>query len=55
MYWGHFVDRVFHADPHPGNIFVAPGHPATMIDWSMVGRIDRPTSTSSLLISSTWR
>ncbi|MEU0383888.1 ABC1 kinase family protein [Streptomyces chartreusis] len=50
MYRGYFVDRTFHADPHPGNIFVAPGHPATMIDWGMVGRIDRPMSNSILLM-----
>ncbi|MGW4026083.1 ABC1 kinase family protein [Streptomyces sp. NPDC005009] len=50
MYRGYFVDRIFHADPHPGNIFVAPGHPATVIDWGMVGRIDRPMSTSILLL-----
>ncbi|MFV2117977.1 ABC1 kinase family protein [Streptomyces sp. Act-28] len=50
MYRGYFVDRVFHADPHPGNIFVEPGHPATLIDWGMVGRIDRPMSTSILLL-----
>ncbi|MFB9391619.1 ABC1 kinase family protein [Streptomyces coeruleoprunus] len=50
MYRGYFVDRIFHADPHPGNIFVKPGHPATIIDWGMVGRIDRPMSTSILLL-----
>ncbi|MDN3248008.1 ubiquinone biosynthesis protein [Streptomyces sp. DSM 42143] len=50
MYRGYFVDRIFHADPHPGNIFVEPGHPATVIDWGMVGRIDRPMSTSILLM-----
>jgi ubiquinone biosynthesis protein len=50
MYRGYFVDRIFHADPHPGNIFVAPGHPATVLDWGMVGRIDRPMSTSILLL-----
>ncbi|MFF1613951.1 ABC1 kinase family protein [Amycolatopsis sp. NPDC058278] len=44
MYRGYFVDRTFHADPHPGNVFVAPGHPAALIDWGMVGRLDRPTS-----------
>jgi ubiquinone biosynthesis protein len=41
MYQGYFSDYVFHADPHPGNIFVQPGKKATIIDWGMVGRIDR--------------
>ncbi|MEV4255877.1 AarF/UbiB family protein [Spirillospora sp. NPDC049652] len=44
MYRGYFVDRFFHADPHPGNIFVAPGRRAHLIDWGMVGRIDRRMS-----------
>ncbi|MBW4717313.1 ABC1 kinase family protein [Saccharothrix obliqua] len=44
MYRGYFVERIFHADPHPGNVFVAPGHPAALIDWGMVGRLDRPLS-----------
>jgi len=43
-----FVDGFFHADPHPGNIFVAPGpesssrHPAwrlMVVDFGMVGRV----------------
>lgn len=50
MYRGYFVDRVFHADPHPGNVFVHPGEKATVIGWGMVGRIDRPTSTGILLL-----
>ncbi|WP_037842973.1 ABC1 kinase family protein [Streptomyces sp. NRRL WC-3549] len=50
MYRGYFVDRIFHGDPHPGNVFVHPGQPATLIDWGMVGRIDRPMSTSILLL-----
>jgi ubiquinone biosynthesis protein len=50
MYRGYFADRVFHADPHPGNIFVHPGGKATVIDWGMVGRIDRPMSNSMLLL-----
>ncbi|MFG7944563.1 ABC1 kinase family protein, partial [Streptomyces cacaoi] len=50
MYRGYFVDRVFHADPHPGNVFIEPGEKATVIDWGMVGRIDRPMSTSILLL-----
>ncbi|MGK5552608.1 ABC1 kinase family protein [Actinomadura kijaniata] len=45
---GYFVDRTFHGDPHPGNIFVHPGAPTTVIDWGMVGHIDRHTSLALL-------
>ena len=41
LFHGFMVDGMFHADPHPGNVFVAPGEPATVIDFGMVGRIDR--------------
>ncbi len=40
-----FEDGFFHADPHPGNLFVAPveGQPGqfrlTFIDFGMVGRV----------------
>ncbi|HUR48709.1 MAG TPA: AarF/ABC1/UbiB kinase family protein, partial [Acidimicrobiales bacterium] len=37
MFWGFFVDRKFHADPHPGNVFISPDGQATIIDWGMVG------------------
>ncbi|GAA4815751.1 ABC1 kinase family protein [Streptomyces ziwulingensis] len=47
---GYFLDRVFHADPHPGNIFVQPGGPVTIIDWGMAGRVDRRLSMSLLLV-----
>ncbi|MGH8905740.1 MAG: ABC1 kinase family protein [Egibacteraceae bacterium] len=50
MYRGYFIDRMFHADPHPGNIFVHPGEKAYMIDWGMVGRMDRRMSMTVLLI-----
>lgn len=40
VYKGLMVDGIFHADPHPGNIFVAPDRPATLIDFGMVGRLD---------------
>lgn len=50
MYRGYFTTKVFHADPHPGNIFVHPGEKATLIDWGMVGRIDRRTSHAVLLV-----
>jgi ubiquinone biosynthesis protein len=33
----------FHADPHPGNIFVAPNGMVTFIDCGMTGCIDRHT------------
>ncbi|HVW32313.1 MAG TPA: AarF/UbiB family protein [Acidimicrobiia bacterium] len=49
MFRGFFVDRIFHADPHPGNIFVEPGQPAHLIDWGMVGRMDRRLSTSLVM------
>src|SRR5947209_14246732 len=29
LFHGFMVDGLFHADPHPGNVFVAPGEPAT--------------------------
>jgi ubiquinone biosynthesis protein len=41
LFHGFLVDGLFHADPHPGNVFVAPGEPATVIDFGMVGRVDR--------------
>ena len=44
IYKGLMADGVFHADPHPGNIFVAPDQPATLIDFGMVGRIDQGMS-----------
>lgn len=35
-----FEDGFFHADPHPGNLFIAPGPTIGLIDFGMVGRID---------------
>ncbi|MEW6471335.1 MAG: AarF/UbiB family protein [Actinomycetota bacterium] len=40
MFWGYFVDRKFHADPHPGNVFISPEGEANIIDWGMVGKVD---------------
>lgn len=50
LYHGFFIDRYFHADPHPGNIFVYPGRGASLIDWGMVGRVDRRTSMLMVLM-----
>ncbi|MDQ4144883.1 MAG: AarF/ABC1/UbiB kinase family protein [Actinomycetota bacterium] len=50
LYCGFFIDQYFHADPHPGNIFVQPGKKASLIDWGMVGRVDRRTSMCMVLI-----
>jgi ubiquinone biosynthesis protein len=35
-----FEIGIFHADPHPGNIFVLPGNVMAPIDFGNVGRID---------------
>jgi ubiquinone biosynthesis protein len=50
MFKGFFVERSFHADPHPGNIFIAPGEKAYIIDWGMIGRADRRMSMTILLV-----
>ncbi|MFH0810060.1 MAG: AarF/ABC1/UbiB kinase family protein [Pseudomonadota bacterium] len=31
---------LFHADPHPGNVFVLPGNVICLLDYGLVGRID---------------
>ncbi len=33
------VDGTFHADPHPGNVFLTPDHRLALIDLGMVGRL----------------
>ena len=38
-----FVNGFFHADPHPGNIFILPEDVICLIDFGMVGRIDLKT------------
>ncbi|MFN4120124.1 ABC1 kinase family protein [Acidovorax sp.] len=32
-------DGIFHADPHPGNVFYLPGNRIAFIDFGMVGRL----------------
>jgi ubiquinone biosynthesis protein len=36
-----FVHGFFHADPHPGNVFVLPGNVICLLDFGMMGRLDR--------------
>jgi ubiquinone biosynthesis protein len=36
-----FVHGFFHADPHPGNVFVLPENVICYLDFGMVGRLDR--------------
>jgi ubiquinone biosynthesis protein len=38
-----FLFGFFHADPHPGNIFVLPGDVICLIDFGMMGSVDRAT------------
>jgi ubiquinone biosynthesis protein len=38
-----FDHGFFHADPHPGNIFVLPDNVICLIDFGMMGSIDRQT------------
>src|SRR5207302_9146453 len=33
------VEGFFHADPHPGNVFLTPNHRIALLDLGMVGRI----------------
>lgn len=35
-----FEDGFFHADPHPGNLFVQPDGSITLIDFGMVGELE---------------
>ena len=41
-----FDHGFFHADPHPGNIFVMPDNIICLLDFGMVGNIDRNTRES---------
>ena len=33
----------FHADPHPGNLFIQPGPRVALLDFGLVGRLNRST------------
>ena len=36
-----FVNGFFHADPHPGNLFILPNNVVCYLDFGMMGRISR--------------
>ncbi|MDA0167615.1 AarF/ABC1/UbiB kinase family protein [Solirubrobacter taibaiensis] len=38
-----FVDRVFHADPHPGNLLALDGNRVGMVDFGLVDELDAGT------------
>lgn len=42
------IDGFFHADPHPGNVFITDNHKIALLDLGMVARID-PEVRESLL------
>lgn len=37
------MEGFFHADPHPGNIFILPGNKVAYLDFGMVGRLSEET------------
>ncbi len=41
-----FVHGFFHADPHPGNVFVEPDGTVALVDYGMVGRVGTSTRQS---------
>ncbi|MCB0131792.1 MAG: AarF/ABC1/UbiB kinase family protein [Caldilineaceae bacterium] len=45
-----FKDGFYHADPHPGNLFVLPGERLGLLDCGKVGRVDEQTQDDFLNI-----
>ena len=48
-----FEDGFFHADPHPGNLFVLPGNIIAPVDYGMMGRLspEMMSQFSELLVT----
>lgn len=45
-----FRDGFYHADPHPGNIFVTPGGRLGLLDCGKIGRVDEQTRDDFIAI-----
>jgi len=41
-----FIHGFFHADPHPGNLFIQEDHSVAYVDFGLIGRLDRATRES---------
>jgi ubiquinone biosynthesis protein len=45
-----FEEGLFHADPHPGNVFVLPDGRLSLLDFGMTGNLDEPMRESLMLL-----
>jgi ubiquinone biosynthesis protein len=45
-----FEEGLFHADPHPGNVFVMPDGRLSLLDFGMTGELDEPMRESLTLL-----
>ncbi len=45
-----FEEGIFHADPHPGNVFVLPDGRLSLLDFGNTGKIDEPMRESLALL-----
>ena len=45
-----FEEGLFHADPHPGNVFVLPDGRLSLLDFGMTGNLDEPLRESLILL-----
>jgi ubiquinone biosynthesis protein len=45
-----FEEGLFHADPHPGNVYVLPDGRLSLLDFGMTGELDEPMRDSLTLL-----
>ena len=45
-----FEEGIFHADPHPGNVFVLPDGRLSLLDFGNTGELDEPMLESMVLL-----